>query len=95
MLLKNEGGLLPLDRDAVKSIAVFGPRANSVMLGLYSGEPPYRVSRRSTGSGRAAGNDVKVITPVGFFGDPVAIAKAADVADRLRGQRSDLQPARA
>jgi beta-glucosidase len=44
VLLKNEGSLLPLDRAKVKSIAVFGPRANSVMLGLYSGEPPYRVT---------------------------------------------------
>jgi beta-glucosidase len=79
VLLKNEGGVLPLGRDTVKTIAVFGPRANSVMLGLYSGEPPYRVTPID-GIRKKAGNDVKVITPAGFFGDPVAIAKAADVA---------------
>jgi beta-xylosidase len=32
-LLKNEGGLLPLDRD-VKKIAVIGPHADSVMVGF-------------------------------------------------------------
>jgi beta-glucosidase len=79
VLLKNEGGLLPLRRDTVKSIAVFGPRANSVMLGLYSGEPPYRVTPID-GIRKAAGSDVKVTTPMGFFGDPAAAAKAADVA---------------
>ena len=79
VLLKNEGGLLPLRRDAVKSIAVFGPRANSVMLGLYSGEPPYRVTPIE-GIRKAAGSDIKVTSPIGFFGDPVAIARTADVA---------------
>jgi beta-glucosidase len=44
VLLKNEARLLPLDRGKIKSIAVYGPRANKVLLGLYSGEPPYTVS---------------------------------------------------
>ena len=44
VLLKNERSLLPLDRGKIKSIAVYGPRANRVLLGLYSGEPPYAVS---------------------------------------------------
>jgi beta-glucosidase len=78
VLLKNEGGLLPLKRDTVKSIAVFGPRANSVMLGLYSGEPPYRVTPID-GIRKKAGSDIKVST-AGFFGDPGAVARAADVA---------------
>jgi beta-glucosidase len=77
VLLKNEGGLLPLS-PTVKSIAVFGPRANSVMLGLYSGEPPYRVAPID-GIRKRVGTDVKVTT-AGFFGDPAALAKAADVA---------------
>jgi len=78
VLLKNDGGLLPLKRDTVKSIAVFGPRANRVMLGLYSGEPPYRVSPID-GIRKKAGREIKV-DAAGFFGDPAALAKAADVA---------------
>jgi beta-glucosidase len=44
VLLKNEGGLLPLDRNALKSIAVIGPRANDVALDWYSGTPPYTIT---------------------------------------------------
>jgi beta-glucosidase len=38
-LLKNEGGLLPLDEHRVRRIAVIGPNADRVMLGGYSGVP--------------------------------------------------------
>lgn len=44
VLLKNEGGLLPLDPAALKSIAVLGIRADQVLLDWYSGDPPYAVS---------------------------------------------------
>ena len=44
VLLKNAGGLLPLDRSAVKSVAVIGPRANDVALDWYSGTPPYTIT---------------------------------------------------
>jgi beta-glucosidase len=37
VLLKNDGGLLPLDRKAVRSIAVIGPHGDDVTLGGYSG----------------------------------------------------------
>lgn len=37
VLLKNDGDLLPLDRD--KSVAVIGPLGNTVSLGGYSGSP--------------------------------------------------------
>ncbi|MDW5288129.1 beta-xylosidase [Formosa sp. PL04] len=51
-LLKNDGGLLPLDRDKIKSIAVIGPNAAEVrdqngkypQLGGYAGIPPYYTS---------------------------------------------------
>lgn len=46
VLLKNSGGLLPLDRAKVKSIAVVGPLANTTLLDWYSGTPPYTVSPR-------------------------------------------------
>ena len=44
VLLKNDDGLLPLDKANVKSIAVIGPAANDVFIDWYSGIPPYRVT---------------------------------------------------
>ncbi|MDD4032065.1 MAG: glycoside hydrolase family 3 C-terminal domain-containing protein [Bacteroidales bacterium] len=44
VLLKNNKGLLPVDRQKIKRIAVIGPRANDVVLDWYSGMPPYTVS---------------------------------------------------
>ncbi|MFN2298054.1 MAG: glycoside hydrolase family 3 C-terminal domain-containing protein [Anaerolineales bacterium] len=46
VLLKNEGGMLPLDRDVIRSIAVIGPRAASteVLHGNYNGTPAEPVS---------------------------------------------------
>ncbi len=38
-LLKNAGGLLPLDPATIKTIAVIGPNADREMLGGYSGKP--------------------------------------------------------
>jgi beta-glucosidase len=46
VLLKNSAGLLPLDRATVRSVAVVGPLANTVLLDWYSGTPPYAVSPR-------------------------------------------------
>jgi beta-glucosidase len=43
VLLKNNG-LLPLDKNKVKSIAVVGPRSAEVLQDWYSGTPPYAVS---------------------------------------------------
>ena len=45
VLLKNEGGLLPLDRN-VKTLGVIGPNADSVevLLGNYNGEPSHPVT---------------------------------------------------
>jgi beta-glucosidase len=43
-LLKNDGALLPLDRDRLKSIAVIGPNAHRHLLGGYSGVPPHIVT---------------------------------------------------
>jgi beta-glucosidase len=44
VLLKNEGNLLPLDREKVKKIAVFGNRAEQVLKDWYGALPSYRVS---------------------------------------------------
>jgi len=39
VLLKNRDGLLPLDKQAARTIAVVGPNAVQARLGSYSGEP--------------------------------------------------------
>lgn len=44
VLLKNKDEILPLNPDHIKSVAVIGPSANSVISDWYSGTPPYRVS---------------------------------------------------
>jgi beta-glucosidase len=44
VLLKNDKGLLPLDKNKIKSIAVVGPRSAEVLQDWYSGTPPYSVS---------------------------------------------------
>lgn len=80
VLLKNAVGLLPLDRNRVKSIAVVGPRAAEVLSDLYSGPMPYTVSvlqgiRDKAGAGitvnYAANND---------DGAAVNAARSSDVA---------------
>jgi len=57
VLLKNEGGVLPLNR-ATKTIAVIGPNADAVdvLLGNYNGEPSHPVTplagiRQKVGAG--------------------------------------------
>jgi beta-glucosidase len=39
VLLKNDNGLLPLDRAKIKTLAVIGPNAKGVRLGGYSSDP--------------------------------------------------------
>lgn len=43
-LLKNEGGVVPLNPAKVKAIAVIGPNADRTLLGGYSGKPTQEVS---------------------------------------------------
>jgi len=46
VLLKNNDGLLPLDRDALRNIAVLGPNADArdILLGNYFGTPTRQVT---------------------------------------------------
>jgi beta-glucosidase len=85
VLLKNSAGLLPLDRGSVRSVAVVGPLANTVLLDWYSGTPPYTVSPRE-GLDHVA-NSGPVGSPglgVGWVGDmseaAVELAGRRDVA---------------
>jgi beta-glucosidase len=64
VLLKNSGGLLPLDVARLKSIAVIGPNAATVRLGGYSGGPERTVSVVD-GLRARLGDKVKVLTAPG------------------------------
>jgi beta-glucosidase len=55
VLLKNNGGALPLDAAKLKSIAVIGPWADTVALDWYSGTPPLSITPVEGIRRRAAG----------------------------------------
>jgi beta-glucosidase len=59
-LLKNEGGLLPLDAGKLKSIAVIGPNANRPLIGGYSSVPKHNVTLLQ-GIQAKVGKKVKVV----------------------------------
>jgi beta-glucosidase len=61
VLLKNQGGLLPLDVKKIKTVAVIGPNAADVHLGGYSREPGNGVSILGGIRQRLAGSGVNVI----------------------------------
>jgi beta-glucosidase len=79
VLLKNSGNLLPLDRNKINSIAVYGPRGNDVLLGLYSGQPPYTVPPVA-GIRQKVGSSIQLNVGGTFMVDPGAAAKSSDVA---------------
>ncbi|MEK7473992.1 MAG: glycoside hydrolase family 3 C-terminal domain-containing protein [Candidatus Coatesbacteria bacterium] len=91
VLLRNQGGLLPLSR-TLTSLAVIGPMADRAMLGNYSGEPPHAVTPleglRAAWPGaavrHAAGCDVLADRPIpgGFLTPPGAV-------DGRRGVRAE------
>ena len=59
-LLKNDGGLLPLDASKLRSLAVIGPNAGRPLLGGYSGVPK-RIVTPLEGIRAAVGDRVKVL----------------------------------
>lgn len=77
VLLKNARSLLPLNREALKSIAVVGPRADRVLFDFYSGATPYAISVLQGIKDKVGA--VKVRTAVATA-DAVSAARSADVA---------------
>ena len=80
VLLKNVQNLLPLDRHAIKAVAVIGPRAGQVLPDFYGGVPPYAVTplaaiRTKVGPGVEVRH---VVDNTG--GAAVKAAQSADVA---------------
>lgn len=85
VLLKNEKQLLPLKKEAIKTIAVIGNNANEVYLDWYSGTPPYTVSPLE-GIKNKVGNSVEILyIENNTDGKAVEYAKKADVAIVLVG----------
>jgi beta-glucosidase len=83
VLLKNSAGLLPLDRKKVRSVAVVGPLANTVLLDWYSGTPPYSVSPRQgierTANPQSLGPNPIGVTWVGDMSEAaLRVAKGKD-----------------
>jgi beta-glucosidase len=83
VLLKNSAAadgkkLLPLDAKGLKSIAVIGPYADSVLIDWYSGTPPFTVTPLA-GIRARAGAGVKVEYATGEdLGAVAALAKSVD-----------------
>jgi beta-glucosidase len=74
--------LLPLDAKGLKSIAVIGPEADSVLLDWYSGTPPFTVTplagiRARVGAGvkveYATGDDLGAVAPLAKSVDAVIV----------------------
>ncbi|BDI28239.1 glycosyl hydrolase [Capsulimonas corticalis] len=80
VLLKNEGDVLPLDKQNLASIAVIGAYSDSVLFDWYSGSPPYAVTPLQ-GIAEKAGAGVAVRHSDGADINAAAeMARDADVA---------------
>jgi beta-glucosidase len=77
VLLKNEGGLLPLDRSKIRSLAVIGPNAATLRLGGYSGIPSHRVTVLE-GIREKVGREVEVL-----FADGCGITRSMNEAGQM------------
>ncbi len=92
VLLKNENALLPLKKNAIKSIAVIGPLADSVHWDWYGGTPPYAVTPLQ-GIKDEVGPDVKVNYAASELGHAAFdAAKSSDVAVVIVGNDPTCGP---
>ena len=79
VLLKNEG-VLPIEIEKIKSIAVIGPSADFVVSDWYSGSPPYNVSILD-GIKNAVGENVEIQFTASNKADSAVIAaRESDLA---------------
>jgi beta-glucosidase len=79
VLLKNQNQTLPLRKEKIKTIAVIGPLADTVMLDWYSGTPPYRITPLQ-GIKNVVGSGINVTyAKDNSFNRAVELAKQADV----------------
>jgi len=101
VLLKNDGGLLPLDRTRLRTIAVVGPNARGVHLGGYSRDPGRGVDVVS-GITVKVGSAVKVVHAEGvritegeanWSQDAVVFADPAKNRQRIQEAIAAARPA--
>ncbi|MFA6402426.1 MAG: glycoside hydrolase family 3 C-terminal domain-containing protein [Salinivirgaceae bacterium] len=79
VLLKNQNRMLPLQKANIKTMALIGPLADTVMLDWYSGTPPYRITPLQ-GIKNGAGNEINVTyAKDNSFNRAVELAQQADV----------------
>ena len=91
VLLKNEGNLLPLNKKAIKSIAVIGPLADSVHWDWYGGTPPYAITPLQ-GIKEVAGSGITVNYAENELGAAaLAAARKSDVAIVSRRKRPNVR----
>lgn len=92
VLLKNAGGALPLNKRALQSIAVIGPRADSVHWDWYGGTPPHAITPLQ-GIRDAVGPDVTVSYAADDeAGAAVKAARTSDVAIVVVGNHPTCGP---
>lgn len=80
VLLKNDKNILPLDKSAVKSVAIIGPRADKVLFDFYSGSSPYAISILEGIKQKLGPNVVIKYTPNNEYNAAVDAAKSTDYA---------------
>ena len=107
VLLKNDGGVLPIERGAAKSIAVIGPDAVEARLGGYSGPGIRKVSlldavrdrvegsgvivRYADGCGRQAGREAAIDEAVRLARSSDLAIVAAGIEEGEGRDRSDIR----
>jgi beta-glucosidase len=79
VLLKNADAMLPLDRTALRNVAVIGPRADSVVRDWYGGTPAYPAVTGRQGIANKLGPDATITYVLNDNGG--AATSAAAVAD--------------
>ena len=84
VLLKNSAGLLPLDRQKVRSVAMIGPLCNTVLQDWYGGTPPYAITPRrglenaANAGPRTAGPRMNISWAGDFSDAAVNVARGKD-----------------
>ncbi len=80
VLLKNTAHFLPLDKAALKSVAVIGPRGDEVIRDWYGSTPAYAVTPLAGIKGKLAAGATVAFNDGKDVAAAVALAKSADVA---------------
>jgi len=81
VLLKNANNALPLNKTALKNVAVIGPRGDQIIRDWYAGKPPYTAVTALAGIKAKLGTGVSVTFAASDNGGAaVSAARASDVA---------------